>query len=158
MFGDVFQEDTEWDRKPFETVIEDVSRLGTKIQTDDYLVSGEYPIVDQGQAYISGYRNDEQGVYKDVPVIIFGDHTRCFKYVDFPFFMGADGVKVLKTKTDDINMKFLLALLKLAPIPNMGYNRHFRWLKEFEIIIPPMDLQLKYADLIGQSDKSKFYG
>ncbi len=87
MFGNVFQEDTEWDRKPFETVIEDVSRLGTKIQTDDYLESGEYPIVDQGQTYISGYRDDEQGVYQDVPVIIFGDHTRCFKYVDYEVFV-----------------------------------------------------------------------
>ncbi len=156
MFGDVYQEDSEWIKKAFEEVVEDVSRLGTKIQTDDYLKNGKYPIIDQGQNYISGYRNDEKGVYRDVPVIVFGDHTRCFKYVDFPFFMGADGVKILKAKGSDMNIKFLAELLKMVPIPNMGYNRHYRWLKEFDLIIPPAALQNDYAFFVEQTDKSKF--
>lgn len=40
--------------------------------------------------------------------IVFGDHTRCFKYVDFPYFMGADCVKVLKVKIEDFDYRFSL--------------------------------------------------
>ena len=40
---------------------------------------------------------------------LFGDHTRCAKFVDFPFVQGADGVKVLKpTPLIDSSYGFLL--------------------------------------------------
>ena len=156
MFGDVYKQEPAWDKYPFSDVVEDCSRYGTKIPTDDYLNVGRYAIVDQSQDYISGYRNDPTGIYDNVPAIVFGDHTRCFKYIDFPFFMGADGVKVLKAKRADINYRFLVEELRLVPIPNMGYNRHFRWLKEFDIYVPPIALQEQYAAIVEQSDKSKF--
>ena len=156
MFGDVYKQETKWDKYKFTDVIEDCSRYGTKIPTDDYLPTGRFPIVDQGQEYICGYRNEETGLYENIPVIIFGDHTRCFKYVDFPFFMGADGVKVLKVKRSDVNYRFLIEELRIAPIPNMGYNRHFRWLKEFNIYLPPLTMQNHFSDIVEQSDKSKF--
>ncbi len=156
MFGDVYNQETEWKKNSFLNVIEDCSRQGTKITTNDYLNSGLYPIVDQGQDFICGYRNDKNGIFENVPVIIFGDHTRCFKYVDFPFFIGADGVKVLKIKKTDVNYRFLIEELKMAPIPNMGYNRHFRWLKEFDLFLPPLNMQNQFAAFVQQSDKSKF--
>jgi len=56
----------------------------------------DYPVVDQGQDFIAGYCNDEEKVIDfDLPMVIFGDHTLCFKYIDFPFVLGADGTKVL---------------------------------------------------------------
>ena len=156
MFGDVYKEETSWQKFDFTDVIEDCSRHGTKIPTDDYLPTGAYPIIDQGQDFISGYRNDRTGLFENTPAIIFGDHTRYFKLVDFPFFMGADGVKILKSRIPNINYRFLLEQLKMAPIPNMGYNRHFRWLKEFSIYVPPLSMQEQFAAFVEQSDKSKF--
>ena len=67
-------------------VFNDVTKFGTKITTDNYLEKGKYPIIDQGQSFISGYCNDENGIFNNVPAIIFGDHTRVIKYVDTPFF------------------------------------------------------------------------
>lgn len=129
----------------FLDVFEDVTKLGTKIPTDEYLESGEYPIIDQGQAYISGYRDDETGIFSDVPVIIFGDHTRVLKFVDMPCFLGADGVKLLKSKDKTADYKYLYYALCNAKIPNTGYNRHFKWLKEIDIIMPDVDTQRKIA-------------
>ena len=125
----------------FLEVFEDVTKLGTKVPTDEYLDSGEYPIIDQGQAFISGYRNDETGLFTDVPAIIFGDHTRVLKYVDMPCFLGADGVKLLKSKDKTADYKYLYYALCNAKIPNTGYNRHFKWLKEIDIFIPDVDTQ-----------------
>ena len=68
-----------------------------KVATKDYLKVGKYAVIDQGQDLIGGYSNDEDLIFKDeLPIIIFGDHTRCLKYINFPFIQGADGVKVLK--------------------------------------------------------------
>ena len=70
-----------------------------KIQQKDYLESGLWSVVDQGQSLVGGYTNDETMLYNgNLPVIIFGDHTRCVKYIDFNFAQGADGVKVLRPK------------------------------------------------------------
>ncbi len=127
----------------FTEVFEDVTKLGKKIPTSEYLESGKYPIIDQGQSDIAGYTNEENGLFKDVPVVIFGDHTRTVKYVDTPFFLGADGVKVLKSKLPNSNYKYLYYAVSSVNIPNTGYNRHFKWLKEANIQIPSIEKQLE---------------
>ena len=119
--------------KTFDEVFEDQTKYGTKIKTDEYCVSGAHIIVDQGQEQIAGYTDLEEGLFEDVPAIVFGDHTRIIKYVDTPFFLGADGVKVLRSRFIDANYKYLYYALKNARIPNTGYNRHFKWLKETQI-------------------------
>ena len=117
----------------FTEIFEDVTKQGTKISTNLYLENGLYPIIDQGQSEIAGYTNQTEGLFTDIPAIIFGDHTRIIKYVDTPCFLGADGVKLLKAKDPTANYKYLYYALCNADIPNTGYNRHFKWLKEIEI-------------------------
>ena len=117
----------------FTDIFEDVTKQGTKIPTNLYLETGMYPIIDQGQSQVAGYTNETEGVFTDIPAIIFGDHTRIIKYVDTPCFLGADGVKLLKAKDPTANYKYLYYALCNADIPNTGYNRHFKWLKEIEI-------------------------
>ena len=77
------------------------------------------------------------------PAIIFGDHTRIVKYVDKPFFLGADGVKVLRCRFEDADYRYLYYALKSVKIPNTGYNRHFKWLKEAKIYYPNSEEQSK---------------
>ncbi len=138
----------------FLDVFEDVTKKGKKISTDEYLESGKYPIIDQGQAYIAGYYNDAEGLFSDVPVIIFGDHTRVLKYVDFPCFLGADGVKLLKAKDQSANYKYLYYALCNARIPNTGYNRHFKWLKEVEIALPDSEAQKQIAATLDKATQT----
>ena len=64
----------------FSDVFTDETKQGHKIQTSEYLHTGNHPIIDQGQSQIAGYTNLEDGIYADVPAIIFGDHTRVIKY------------------------------------------------------------------------------
>lgn len=134
----------------FTDVFSDETKRGYKIQSSEYLPSGKYPIIDQGQAQIVGYTNLENGLFTDVPAIIFGDHTRIVKYVDSPFFLGADGVKVLKFKVKDADYKYLFYCLQNAKIPNTGYNRHFKWLKEVDVPLPPLEEQRKIATVLDK--------
>lgn len=118
------------------------------MSTDAYCVRGKFPIIDQGASFVAGYTDCEDGLFTDVPVIVFGDHTRCFKYVDFPFFPGADGVKILKTRLEHADEKYLYFALKSLNIPNTGYNRHFKWLKAASISIPNQERQKEVAAVL----------
>ena len=81
-------------------------RVPSKIKRRDYLASGEFPIVSQESEFINGYWDDVEDVISiDRPVVIFGDHTRCFKFVDFDFVVGADGTQIL-APIDPIEPKF----------------------------------------------------
>ena len=134
----------------FTDIFDDVTKQGRKIPTNEYLERGMHPIIDQGQKEIAGYSNEEAGLFCDVPAIIFGDHTRVIKYVDTPCFLGADGVKLLKAKKSDANYKYLFYALSSADIPNTGYNRHFKWLKEVEI---PTHTKNEQNDIVAVLDK-----
>ena len=111
----------------------DYTKYSLKIPKNMYLKSGLYPIIDQGKEEIAGYSDKNINIFDKIPVIIFGDHTRIFKYVDYPFFLGADGVKILKNISNLFLDKYLYYSLKKFKIPNTGYNRHFKWLKDFKI-------------------------
>lgn len=134
----------------FSDVFADVTKQGTKLQTSEYLASGKYPIIDQGQDDIAGYTDREDGLFTDVPAIIFGDHTRIVKYVDMPFFLGADGVKVLKATIPDVDYRYLYYAVSAVKIPNTGYNRHFKWLKEAQIPLPDISTQRRIADTLDK--------
>ncbi len=136
--------------KKFNEIFIDKTKYGEKIQTSEYEKQGKHIIVDQGQAEIAGYTNREEGLFNEVPVIIFGDHTRLIKYIDEPFFLGADGVKVLRSKEKNANYKYLYYALKSAKIPNTGYNRHFKWLKDVEINYPDSVKQEKIVDILDR--------
>ena len=89
--------------KAFGELFIDETKKGIKLQTSEYKKQGNHIIVDQGKNPIAGYTDREKGLFEDVPVIIFGDHTRVIKYVDQPFFLGADGVKILRSKDKNSN-------------------------------------------------------
>ena len=137
-------------KKSFEEVFIDKTRYGTKIKTDEYCKSGKHIIVDQSQNAIAGFTDLDSGLFTDVPAIIFGDHTRVIKYVDEPFFLGADGTKILRSNICNANYKYLYYALKNARIPNTGYNRHFKWLKEMEIQYPDEKTQNNIASLLDK--------
>lgn len=112
-----------------------------KVFRKAYLESGVLAVVDQGRELIGGYTNDAQMVYSgDLPVIIFGDHTRCIKYIDFPFAQGADGVKVLKPSPFFVPKAFYFALQSIN-IPDMGYRRHFPLFGQYALPLPPFPEQ-----------------
>ncbi len=139
--------------KNFDEVFEDVTKRGTKIKTDEYRLSGKHQIIDQGQEQVAGYTDLEDGVFENIPAIIFGDHTRIVKYIDKPFFLGADGVKVLRSRFQDANYRYLYYALKYVKIPNTGYNRHFKWLKESKIQYPCAEKQEEIVSILNGVSK-----
>ena len=112
-----------------------------QIQAKQVLPEGELPVVSQSKNYIDGYSNERDKLLSkdDLPIILFGDHTRVVKFIDFQFVVGADGTKLLHPKSK-IDGKFLYYLLQynVLGMRNRGYSRHFQFLKAIPIPLPPL--------------------
>ena len=137
---------------PFDEVFADESGGNIKTPQSEYLREGRFPVIDQGKTFIAGYVDDEARVCGEgKAAIIFGDHTRCVKYIDRPFCMGADGVKVLRPKIE-ANLKYLYYYLKQLNLPDAGYDRHFKYLKRTEVVLLPLPEQRRIAAILDQAD------
>lgn len=129
-----------WTYKKFEDCLVKAPKA-KQVQTSEYNAGSKYPIISQEDKMISGYCDDSSLLYHiDCPIVIFGDHTRVLKYVDFDFVVGADGVKILIPK-DFLRAKYLFYYLQWYKIPSLGYSRHYKLLKEINIPVPPLSEQ-----------------
>ena len=114
----------------------------TKIKESKINPSGKYPVITQEKdKIISGY-TDNENIIDDLPLIVFGDHSCTVKYIDFPFIRGADGTQLLKVNQKDIITKYLFYVLQDTNIENSDrYERHYKYLKNIKIPLPPLDVQ-----------------
>jgi type I restriction enzyme, S subunit len=137
----------------FDEIIFDETSRFHKIKKENYKIEGKYPILDQGQIFIGGFTNEKKFVNFDVsPFILFGDHTKILKYIDFPFTIGADGVKVLRIDESIANTKYIYYYLKTLKLTEAGYSRHFKFLKNVKIDIPETKLdQIRIATILSQA-------
>ncbi len=128
----------EWVPATFPAIVS--SDMGKKVQTKSVLEDGKFPVVDQGKVFIRGYCNDESKVTRvERPLILFGDHTRETKLIDFDFVVGADGVKLLKPVC--ILTRYYFMALQWLPLDSRGYGRHFKLLRASAIPLPPLGEQ-----------------
>ena len=140
----------------FDDVLIDDTKNGFKLDSSNYSNLGKIAIVDQGQKRICGYINAVDGKAPwSKEAIIFGDHTEMFKYINFPFYLGADGTKLLSPK-NGWNTRFLYHYLDINYHKRLGYMRHFKYLKEMSFIKPDLDRQEEFCMFCTQVDKSKF--
>ena len=121
-------------------VCELVSYRGHQIKQCEIKASGKYPVVSQSEELIEGYSDSEIAI-QEVPLVLFGDHTCCVKLIDFPFVVGADGTKLLKSNVMEAPyLAFALQYLK-PTIVDGKYRRHFGDLMECLIPLPSLPVQ-----------------
>lgn len=129
-----------------------------KVKQKEYISQGCLPIIDQGRGLIGGYSNDmSKELSCELPVIVFGDHTRVVKYVDFPFAPGADGIKVLEPKPGILPKYLYYATQYLVlRLEDKGYARHYQHIEKKEIDIPEIEEQkhivAKIEEMLSQLD------
>ena len=148
----IFKNIRDWKELQFSECVNKIS-IKHKIKQKHYLKNGKYPIIDQWQNFISGYSNDELTINIKKPVIVFGDHTRCFKFVDFDFIAGADGIKILEPK-EFFNEKLFYYFCLILDFPNKGYSRHYQYLAKTIMRIPPIETQKEIVSILDKSFES----
>jgi len=147
-----------WTEIPFHDAVTKIPLTGKKLKQKNYQKSGKFPVIDQGQQFIGGYTdNSSLKLVCELPVIIFGDHTRVFKFAEQDFVPGADGIKVIKPYKFFIP-KLFYYFSHAIKFPKKGYARHYQHLEKSLIRIPPLNEQkrivTKIEDLFSELEYS----
>ncbi len=137
----------EWVRLP--EIYYSISPSSNKLLSSAVEVEGLYPVVDQGQRPIAGYTNDQSLLIEiPGPVIVFGDHTKAIKHIDFDFVAGADGTKILRPVFQD--EKFFAFQLRGFDLEDRGYARHFKVLNAQLYALPPLAEQSRIVTRVEE--------
>ena len=132
-----------------------------KIENNSIEFIGEIPVIDQSQKYIAGFTNNENAILQPQDGhVIFGDHTRVVKYINFDYARGADGTQVLISNNENISNVLLYHMVEDFDLSNYGYARHFKFLKEKTVIAPDKEVSSKFetqANVIYEKIKNNIF-
>ena len=135
---------------PFDQVAVPQSDKGKRLKQRDYLQEGSLAVIDQGQQHIGGYTDDQSMAFEgELPVVLFGDHTRSVKLVNHPFAVGADGIKIFRPAAG-VRAKYLYYWMKSAPIPDRGYGRHYQFLRQLSV---PLPSEVEQEEIVAELEK-----
>ena len=121
-----------------------------QIKASEYMKSGSIPVIDQSKNFVAGYTNNQAALIEEnLPIIVFGDHTRVLKYISFPFAKGADGTQlVLTNNIKRMPQALLYCSLINIDLSNYHYARHFKYLKAEEILVPIEEIAEQFNTVI----------
>lgn len=143
-----------WITGHIETVTEVVPTKQYQILESQVCKEGRYPVISQSKEYSIGFSNDEEKLYlHKEPVVVFGDHTAVVKLVDFNFIVGADGVKIFSPIAGIILPKYLYYILQFYTYGLEkvgGYSRHYKYIKNKAIPLPPLAEQKRIVAKIEE--------
>jgi len=126
--------------------------LAKELRTKNVLSSkiakqGKTPVIDQGSDFICGFTDDEESVINEMPKIVFGDHTRILKFINFPFARGADGTQILTSREKRLPQHLFYFQLLSVDLSNYGYARHFKFLKDQKVILPHQNVANAFEEI-----------
>ena len=120
-----------------------------KVLAKEFQDNGKVPVIDQSQSYICGFTDDETAtIQPESAHVIFGDHTRAVKLVNFDYARGADGTQVLVAKSDKVPSYLLYQIVSDIDLSSYGYARHYKFLKESKCVIPRAEVSQRYQNTV----------
>jgi type I restriction enzyme S subunit len=139
----------EWKSKTFSELLKYERPDKFLVNSADYLEKGDIPVLTANKTFILGYTNDEFGIFKRLPAIIFDDFTTDSKYVDFPFKVKSSAIKILKARTTEVNLQFIFARMRLVDFPVAEHKRYYiSEYQHIELPTPKSDEQTGIAGVL----------
>lgn len=124
------------------------------VETENYNESYDTPVLTAGKSFLLGYTNEQEGIYKNIPSIIFDDFTTSFHFVDFPFKVKSSALKILKNVEDKADLKYLFYKMQTIKFQPEQHKRY--WISkysQFEIPLPTLNIQKKMAARLDKAQE-----
>jgi type I restriction enzyme S subunit len=123
------------------------------VSNSNYVEGGQVPVLTAGKSFLLGYTEDTNGIYKDLPTILFDDFTTATQWVDFEFKVKSSACKMLKPKSGACDLRYVYQRLRALDYRTSDHKRH--WISVFhsmEMLMPPLKEQEAIADALSVID------
>ncbi|MBU3612038.1 restriction endonuclease subunit S [Polynucleobacter sp. MG-27-Goln-C1] len=144
-----------WEYVPLEEVLDYEQPGRYLVSSTEYSDGFDTPVLTAGKTFLLGYTDEINGIYTDLPVIIFDDFTTAFKFVDFPFKAKSSAMKMLKNINSDNCLRYIYEAM--CRIDFQGGDEHKRyWISQYSKITIPLphhDEQIKILEFSVGIDK-----
>ena len=126
------------------------------VETESYDERFGIPVLTPGKTFVLGYTNEKEGIFKDIPVVIFDDFTTESRYINFPFKVKSSALKILKMRDNRNNLYFVYNTMQILNFKPGSEHKRF-WISEYsklEIPLPPLPEQQKIAEILETVDSA----
>ena len=127
------------------------------VESTDYNDAYETSVLTAGKSFILGYTDEKEGIYDQLPVIIFDDFTTASQYVNFKFKVKSSAMKILTPVTELVLPKYIYYRIQIIQFDHSTHKRY--WIQQYSKIrvsIPPIPEQecivARIEELFSQLD------
>ena len=131
-----------------EDVVEYEQPTAYIVSSTDYDDTYSTPVLTAGKSFIIGYTNDDEGIFSNLPCIIFDDFTTDSKMVNFPFKVKSSAMKILKVH-NDVDIEYVASFMSITKLIGDTHKRY--WISEYsklELPLPPYNEQVRIMNKI----------
>jgi type I restriction enzyme S subunit len=95
------------------------------VKSTKYSDSYKTPVLTAGKSFIKGYTNEEDGIFENLPTIIFDDFTTATQFVNFKFKVKSSAMKILVPTSKLVNMTFVYYCIQVNRIRSDTHKRYW---------------------------------
>lgn len=121
------------------------------VESADYNDAYETPVLTAGKSFILGYTDEKEGIYDQLPVIIFDDFTTASQYVNFKFKVKSSAMKILTPVTELVLPKYIYYRMQIINFDHSTHKRY--WIQQYSKIrvsVPPLPEQERIVSRIEE--------
>lgn len=129
------------------------------VKSTDYCDAYATPVLTAGKSFILGKTNETDGIFDQLPVIIFDDFTTATQFVNFRFKVKSSAMKILHINTNLVIPKYIFYRLQIIQFDHSTHKRY--WIQSYskiKVLIPPLDEQFRIVarieELFSELDKA----
>lgn len=140
-----------WEITPLETFLDYIQPTKYIVESTDYDDSYKTPVLTAGKSFILGYTNETQGIFDQLPTIIFDDFTTAIKFVNFSFKVKSSAMKILVPTCDLVNIRYVYYFMETLRLSADTHKRY--WISEgakVPIPVPPQAEQKRIVEKIEE--------
>jgi type I restriction enzyme, S subunit len=123
------------------------------VHNTEYAERGNLPVLTANKSFILGYTDEDFGVCRSIPVIVFDDFTTGSKFATFPFKVKSSAIKLLRPKHDRVSLRYTFERMQLIHFPLGDHKRYYiSEYQNIELLVPDYDEQLAIVTVLSDMD------
>ena len=119
----------DWTECCFEDLLDYEQPTKYIVKSTKYNDSYKMPVLTAGKTFIKGYTNETDGIFDNLPTIIFDDFTTATQYVNFKFKVKSSAMKILVPTSKWVNMPLVYYAMQVNQVRSDTHKRY--WISVF---------------------------